>query len=115
MAPRNQKDQQAAEVTQAAVDAPQASPADADIKGAEMASDNKDLAGGRTDGQILTSEPPAEADKSSYPVAADAKSHQPPVRSTRADVPIAVSMASGAGAHTPPDPGEYDAQGRPRD
>jgi hypothetical protein len=114
MAPRNQKDQQAAEVTQAAVDAPSASPADANIKGAEMASDN-DLAGGRVDGQILTSEPPAEADKSSYPVADDAKSHQPPVRSTRADVPIAVSMATGAGQHVPPDPDEYDAQGRPRD
>jgi hypothetical protein len=113
MAPRNQKDEQAAEVTQTAAEAP--TDVVADVKGAEMAARDGDLAGGRTDGPIMTAEPKRDADKSSYPTGMDAEPHDPPVRSTRADVPIAVSMATGAGKHVPPDPEEYDAQGRPRD
>lgn len=86
-----------------------------DVKGAEMASAPEDssVAGGRTDGPILTAEPKREADKTSSPVPNDAKLEDPPVRTTRADVPIAVSMATGAGQHNPPDPELYDDDGRP--
>ena len=112
---QNQQDKPAAEVTQepaavGATDAP-----DVNVKGAKLAHEDKQLAGGRTDGHILTGEPPADADKSSYPGPGDAKSEQPPVRTTRPDVGIAVSMSTGAGEHVPPDPDEYDAQGRLRD
>lgn len=85
-----------------------------DVKGAELVNKPADspVAGGRTDGPILTSEPPAEADKSSYAGPGDAEAEQPPVRTTRPDVAIAVSMATGAGQHTPPDPDKYDEMGR---
>lgn len=57
---------------------------------------------------------PAEADKSSLPNAMDAKPEQPPVRASKPDTAIAQTLAAGAGAHTPPDPDEYDPAGRPR-
>ena len=85
---------------------------DTQVKGAKLAHEDKDLRGGRTDGHILTAAPPSEADKHSYPGPGDAKPEQPPVRTTRPDVPIAVSMASGAGEHVPPDPEKYDEMGR---
>lgn len=47
----------------------------------------------------VTTETPAEADKSSTPGPHDAEPNQPPVRTNRPDVPIAQSLAAGAGAH----------------
>ncbi len=65
--------------------------------------------------QSTTTETPAEADKSSLPNAMDAKSEDPPVRASKPDTPIAQTLAAGAGAHTPPDPEEFAASGRPRE
>src|SRR4029077_9086185 len=106
------KEAQAAEVTQTAADA--GAVEQPDVEGAEFVAKPADspVAGGRTDGAILTAEPPAEADKSSYAGPGDAEAEQPPVRTTRPDVAIAVSMASGAGEHQPPDPDKYDEMGR---
>ncbi len=87
----------------------------AKVSGAKLASDDKALAGGRPDGPIVTSDPKREADKTSYPVPNDAQLEDPPVRTARADVPIAVSLATGAGQHNPPDPEKYTPDGRPRD
>lgn len=86
-----------------------------EVAGAELASAPVEsaVAGGRTDGPILTDEPKREADKTSSPVPNDAKAEDPPVRTTRTDVPIVVSLATGAGQHEPPDPELYDANGRP--
>jgi hypothetical protein len=111
----DKKDAPAAEVTQTAADAGTA--AQQDVEGAESVNKPADspVAGGRADGPILTAEPPAEADKSSYAGPGDAEAEQPPVRTTRPDVPIAVSMATGAGQHVPPDPDKYDAEGRVKD
>lgn len=39
----------------------------------------------------------------------------PPLSTNEPNVPIAHSLAAGAGEHTPPDPKEFDSQGRPRD
>ena len=47
----------------------------------------------------VTTETPAEADKTSNAVPNDAKANQPPVRTNRPDVPIAQTLAAGAGAH----------------
>jgi hypothetical protein len=38
----------------------------------------------------------------------------PPISTQEPDVPIAQTLAAGAGAHTPPDPDEFDKEGRPR-
>lgn len=84
------------------------------VKGAHRAGSHKDVKGGRPDGDILTSQPHREADKTSSPVPNDAKAEDPPVRTTRPDVAIAVSMATGAGQHEPPDLDEYTPEGRPR-
>ena len=85
------------------------------VKGASLAGEDKALRGGRTDGPILTAEPKREADKTSAPVNNDAQPEDPPVRTTRPDVPIAVALATGAGQHEPPDPEKYTPEGRPRD
>jgi hypothetical protein len=63
--------------------------------------------------QSTTEETPAKADESSLPNALDAKPEDPPVRAARPDTPIAQTLAAGAGAHTPPDPKEFDKEGRP--
>lgn len=63
--------------------------------------------------QSVTEATPAEADKSSLPNAMDAKLEDPPVRASHPDTPIAQVLAAGAGEHTPPDPEEYDPEGRP--
>jgi hypothetical protein len=63
--------------------------------------------------QSITESTPAEADKSPLPNAMDAKPEDPPVRASKPDTPIAQVLAAGAGAHTPPDPEEYDPEGRP--
>jgi hypothetical protein len=65
--------------------------------------------------QSTTDKTPAEADKSSLPNAMDAKPEDPPVRASKPDTPIAQTLTAGAGAHTPPDPDEYDKEGRPRE
>jgi hypothetical protein len=89
----------------------------AKVRGAEHASASRDskVAGGRTDGPILTADPKRDADKTSNPVPSDAKSEDPPVRTTRAGVPVVAAIASGAGEHEPPDPSEYWPDGRPKD
>jgi hypothetical protein len=84
------------------------------VKGAHLAGDHKATRGGRPDGHIVTSEPKREADKTSAPVPNDAQLEDPPVRTTRPDVPIGVSLATGAGEHVPPDPAKYTPDGRPR-
>lgn len=47
----------------------------------------------------VTTATPAEADKTSDAGPGDAKPNQPPVRTNRPNVPIADSLAAGAGAH----------------
>jgi len=61
----------------------------------------------------ITNTTPSEDDKV-HAIIGDAKQDQPPVRTGRPDVPIAQTLASGTGAHTPPDPDVYDADGRVR-
>lgn len=53
----------------------------------------------KIDENEVTTETPAEADKRSTPGPNDAEANQPPVRTNRPDVPIAASLAAGAGAH----------------
>jgi hypothetical protein len=65
--------------------------------------------------QSTTEVTPAEADKSSLPNAMDAKPEDPPVRAAKPDTPIAQTLTAGAGEHTPPDPAEFDKEGRPRE
>ena len=60
----------------------------------------------------VTHETPADADKTSAPNANDAKPNEPPVRTSRPDVPIAQSLGSGAGAHKPVDDPNIGADGR---
>jgi hypothetical protein len=49
------------------------------------------------------------------PAAPDTDPEAPPLHTGKPDVPIAQTLAAGSGEHTPPDPKEYDKQGRPRD
>lgn len=58
-------------------------------------------------------EPDKQADKTSYPVPNDAEIDDPPLRTNRPDVPIIGSLATGAGAHEPPDPDLVHPDGRP--
>jgi hypothetical protein len=44
---------------------------------------------------------------------AQTESERPPFATGRPDVPILSGLAAGPGAHTPPDPDEFDAMGRP--
>jgi hypothetical protein len=55
----------------------------------------------RIEGPTTTTVTPAEADKTSASNALDAKPNDPPVRTNRPDVPIAGSLAAGAGQHHP--------------
>lgn len=47
----------------------------------------------------VTTVTPAKADETSIPNALDAKANEAPVRTNRPDVPIAASLAAGAGEH----------------
>ena len=47
-------------------------------------------------------------------VIGDADHEDPPVRTARPDTPIAASLAAGAGEHKPPDPEQFDRDGRPK-
>lgn len=53
------------------------------------------------------------ADAVSGPGISDAELEDAPVRTGRPDVPVAVTLATGAGAHTPPDPDKVGPDGRP--
>lgn len=53
----------------------------------------------KIDDNEITEVAPAQADKTSAPVHNDADANQPPVRTNRPDVPIARTLAAGAGAH----------------
>ncbi len=55
-----------------------------------------------------------EDDKVPGKVEGDAELVDPPVRSSRPDVPIVQTLKVGAGQHTPPDPDQYDSDGRPK-
>lgn len=86
----------------------------ADAGGVEGADPGTSLARAADEKLHPSGEPKREADKSSYPVPNDAQLDDPPLRSSRPDIGIVQSLATGAGAHNPPDPEKYDAQGRPR-
>jgi hypothetical protein len=61
-------------------------------------------------------EPEHEIDQSPYPSQSEVPPQErPPFATGRPDVPIVQSAVTGAGAHTPPDPEQFDADGRPRD
>jgi hypothetical protein len=45
---------------------------------------------------------------------ADTEPNRPPYKTNRPDEPIITALATGAGAHTPPDPDEVDADGYSR-
>jgi hypothetical protein len=64
--------------------------------------------------QSTTEETPREADETSAPNSVSTEIEAPPVSTTKPDVPVAQVLTAGAGAHTPPDPDEYDSEGRPR-
>lgn len=65
--------------------------------------------------QSVTEALPAEspASKEVGPSAPDTENEAPPLHTSKPDVPIAQVLAAGAGEHTPPDPKEYDPEGRP--
>jgi hypothetical protein len=84
--------------------------ATADMSGKEL----KDSLANQADRDLHPAgEPKRSADKSSAP-GGEAYPEDPPVRTTRPDVPIVTSLATGAGAHVPPDPDKYTPEGRPR-
>jgi hypothetical protein len=60
-------------------------------------------------------EPKHAADRTSIPGPEYPPAERPPVSTTRPDKDILRSLVTGAGAHEPPDPEKYDADGRPRD
>lgn len=61
------------------------------------------------------SDPKHPADQTSAPVALPTDPERPPVSTARPDVPVLRSLVTGAGAHRPPDPDKFDAEGRPKD
>jgi hypothetical protein len=63
--------------------------------------------------QSTTTVTPSPADETSMPNHLNTETEQPPVRTARPDTPIAHSLMAGAGQHTPPDPKEFDRDGRP--
>jgi hypothetical protein len=60
-------------------------------------------------------EPEHAADRTSIPGPEYPPADRPPVATTRFDEPVVLSLVTGAGAHEPPDPDVYDAEGRVRD
>jgi hypothetical protein len=53
----------------------------------------------KIDDNEVTTAAVKNADQTSNPVPNDAEANDPPVRTNRPDVPIAASLAAGAGAH----------------
>lgn len=64
--------------------------------------------------QSITHEVHNPEDETSMPNVLGTDPEDPPLHTARPDVPIAQTLAAGAGEHTPPDPKEFDAEGRPR-
>ena len=64
--------------------------------------------------ESITEVVPSEADATSAPNKVNTEHERPPVATARPDVPIAQTLAAGAGEHTPPDPAKFDKDGRPR-
>jgi hypothetical protein len=64
--------------------------------------------------QSTTEATPTEASKTPMPNVVETQQEAPPIHTGRPDVPIAQSLAAGAGKHTPPDPDEFDEAGRPK-
>jgi len=87
----------------------------------ETIESHKDLETGAVVGapivQSVTEALPAESPASQEigPSAPDRESEAPPLHTARPDVPIAQTLAAGAGEHTPPDPKVFDGDGRPRE
>ncbi len=85
----------------------------AQVKPTNSFSDVKDRLAVPEDAELHPDQPEKQADQSSYPVANDADVHDPPLRSPRPDTPLIHRLATGAGAHQPPDPDLYSPEGRP--
>jgi hypothetical protein len=64
--------------------------------------------------QSVTHEVHNPEDETPMPNVLGTDTEDPPLHTARPDVPIAQVLASGAGEHTPPDPKEFDKDGRPR-
>jgi hypothetical protein len=64
--------------------------------------------------QSTTTATPTEASTTSTPNVVETDSEAPPLHTAKPDVPIAQSLAAGAGQHTPPDPDVFDEFGRPK-
>ena len=71
--------------------------------------------GGPSGVQSVTKETPNPEDETPMPNVLGTDPESPPVHTARPDVPIAQTLAAGAGEHTPPDPKEFAPSGRPRD
>jgi hypothetical protein len=63
--------------------------------------------------QSTTTSTPSPADETSMPNHLNTETEQPPVRTGKPDTAIAQTLVAGAGEHTPPDPKEFDRDGRP--
>lgn len=109
------KQQEAAEVTQtpdeaAGVESGGQVKATADMSAKEV----KESLAFEPDRKLHPSgEPERSADQSSSP-GGEAYPEDPPVRTTKPDVPILRSLATGAGAHVPPSADDYTFEGRPK-
>jgi hypothetical protein len=64
--------------------------------------------------QSTTDSTPTPASETPMPNAVETDPEAPPIHTGKPDVPIAQTLAAGAGEHTPPDPDEFDEAGRPR-
>jgi hypothetical protein len=99
--------------TDGGVEAPQEAP-DAKARAADISGAEAVTSAPAAERVVLTAEPKRSADKSSSP-GGEAFPEDPPVRTTRPDVPIVDSLATGAGQHVPPDPDVYQWDGRLRE
>jgi hypothetical protein len=59
-------------------------------------------------------EPDHPADRTSVNGPENPPLHRPPVASPRPDAELVRTLATGAGAHEPPNPDEYNADGSPK-
>lgn len=64
--------------------------------------------------QSTTDSTPTAASETPMPNAVETDPEAPPIHTGKPDVPIAQTLAAGAGEHTPPDPSQFDEAGRPR-
>jgi hypothetical protein len=120
------KDNEASEITQTPQEAGgverTAEPDASKVKGAEVVSkagarllERAEVVHNVAVGRVVTDVAPSDSDKDSYPHGTGAKYDDPPVRTSRPDIPIAESLGSGAGEHVPPNPDVYRDDGRIRD